>query len=218
MQNLLYVVATSLLWLVPFSTSAQLQTTSKAKTLGVSFQKLDIGHGLQIDHTRSINAKWYYGAGLYIHFNALPADDQNHEYHKRGWADEWYEHFGLNLNINRNLITYQSTDLYALFNFHVLRTSFRESVYQPVFNSRTGELYYKLYQGNLYGPYFTLENTLGLGLTSMLSERIGFRIRGGLGVSVFYDDEIAPVKITKLLGSHVWGGMTMLSSGFFVKL
>ena len=197
---------------------AQDSAVKNRNSIGLSFQKIDIGRGLQIDYSRELWDNWKLNAGLYVHINAKPTDDQNHSYHNRGWATTRYEHLGLNLSIQRNIISYKSTQLYAFYNAHVLRISYRDKLYTPVIGPNGDPDFYIKDEGYIFPPFVSWENSMGIGVSTKLSKNLGFFVRGGLGIAVFYDPSaIGDNVFGKVLGSEYWEGMTILSSGLYYE-
>ena len=188
---------------------------TQKNAIGFSYQKIDIGRGLQVDYTRRLGENWQVKAGLYIHFNTLPRDDQNHSYYNRGWAEEWYNHLGLNLSVQRSIVNYKQSAFFAFYNTHLLRTGFRDKIYDPRFGSNGQITSYVLNQGFIFDPLITWEHSLGFGISTHLSRRVGFFIRGGVGVAVFYDENALIPGFAPILGSYIWEGMGMMSTGFF---
>lgn len=208
----------TLLTLLVFSFYSPAKGQSKndipRNSIGISYQKIDIGQGMQIDYGRALWKKWQLNAGLYIHFNSLPRDDQNYSYHNRGWAEKWYNHLGVNVSIQRTILEHDQTKLYTFYNAHVLKTGFRDKIYETRITPQ-GDIYRVLNEGYIFDPMYTWENTIGLGISTHLSEHIGFNVRGGLGFSLFYDPYAFPSGMTKVFGTYNYGGMAMMSTGVF---
>lgn len=179
----------TLLTLLVFSFYSPAKGQSKndipRNSIGVSFQKIDIGHGLQIDYGRKIWQNWQINAGLYIHINAKPTDDQNHDYHNRGWANAWHEHLGLNLSIQRNILTYESTHLYAFYNAHVLKISYRDKIYTPVIGPNGDPVFYVKDEGYIFPAFISWENSVGIGVSTKLAKNLGFFCKRRLGYRCF---------------------------------
>ncbi len=187
-------------------------------SIGLSYQKIDIGRGLQLDYGRKFgkDLKWQANIGVYYHFNSLPRDDQGYGYHNRGWAVEWINAIGLNLSLDYSLLTYGSTNVLVYLNSHLLRTGFRDKVYYPSYDPSTGGgIVYILDEGRIYDPFTTLENTLGIGLRTKIHESVGFLIRGGIGFASFYDPKAIPTRDVKIFGTTSWSVITTWSCGLF---
>lgn len=192
----------------------------KEQSIGLSFQKIDVGRGLQLNYNRQLSENWWGSAGLYFHFNALPFDDQAFAYHNRAWANKWYEHLGLGLSINRNVISYKDTRAFLYYNVHLLHISYRTRDYYGLWDQANNRSVYILNEGYIYGPLWTWENAIGAGVKTMLGEHLGFTIRGGLGINIVYDPYAMSYSWwpKKLFGTDEWQGMAMFSTGLFYKL
>lgn len=136
------------------STKGQ-ETKVKKTSIGISYQKIDLGRGAQIDIAHILSKRWWGQAGLYIHSNSLPRDDQNHSYYNRGWAIEWPNHFGANISLNYNFLSYRATNVYAFYNAHITNLGTRDKIYEPVIGADGTISHYILEEGYLGNPFTT---------------------------------------------------------------
>lgn len=173
-----------------------------ANSLHIGYDDLQTGRNLNIGYQHHMPG----GLGLYAavkyHINTRFYRDYTITepyYFKQFRPEGFAEHLGLTLGIEKSVhIPYVNLEPFAFYELHGMRATvsnlvdldhFASGISRPLLGGGAGLLDQNLdyYQAwfRKYGPVLALENYAGLGARMMMSEKINFRIKAGIGYNIY---------------------------------
>jgi len=188
------------------------------QSIGLQFNDDHIGRNLNLTYRKGIQ-KWAVYGGIKYHLNSNVHDNAGHSYMKRFYAEEFHQHFGLKLGIERTFsLKTNSSELYAFYDFQFTRAITKATDYYPAAYDTAGNLLYKEHV-SLFGPVNAFENTLGIGGR--------FKIKGPLYFTAFIGGSVIYIthgyydpkhKTIVIGGNRNWEFSRMFGVGIEYKL
>lgn len=146
------------------------------------------------------------GVGLGYNINSIrQSDDQNNVYYRRLYATKAYHHLNFNVFYNRYVFTNLAhIKVYVFYDFQIKYSTTRTSSYVPwafdssiVANTPDEKVLYRNIV-NHYGPFWWIENTLGVGFEVDITKSWYLTQKVGLGLHILYGDKFPPLLAPKV--------------------
>ncbi len=181
------------------------------------------GHSISIDYNINRN-KLEFGVGLGIN---LPTEylDQgiNLFYKKKLYPVKTHEYFAFKTYINRNILEKTNFNVFVYYDFQLRRSGARSQLYlslgydSTLVKDRPEDGI--IYQESIveYGPYFWLENTVGVGMDIFLSKRCFLRQKVGLGITMIYGYDEGNQIVNFSGRSSMYGFLAYFGVGYRLK-
>lgn len=176
-----------------------LSTQTHAQGLIVGFNSTDSGRNISFQFEKSSGLNEYsYGFGVSIN-DFRQIEMRSDLYRKKLYATKGYHHINLNLTYQR----YMKTDKVKCLNpfiFYDFQAKYSTAAFLSTFIEYDSTLVQtRPEQGivgrqelNYFGPFFWLENNVGIGFKAMVIDKFYIKQRLGVGVNLIlgYDDQI----------------------------
>jgi|GEM_PF-1214214 len=183
-------------------------SSSNAQFLGVGASFDYTNNGINVFYSDYFGKKdrWSFDAGLRVTVNtySLHKNKQSYLYYQTGYANTFWEHFALNINGTRKLVTYKKIRLDLMTNLRIAYQSMLMKIHDKDYLAdtivKTNEVYWK--------PAPIIELTLGLKIQVEVAPKISIYAMSGIGICYlwYHFDEgwnrTANEKVTRPLFSN----------------
>ena len=166
-----------------------------SQSIDINYYSTDAGRNLTAAFSKKFN-KNEVGVGLGYNINRIiQPDDQNNIYHKRLFATKPYHHLNLNLFYHRYVFTQlKHIKPFVFYDFQLKYSTTRSSMYlgyklDTTINASTfdGQILYAKKVTN-YGPFWWMENMIGVGFTVDITDKWYLKQKAGLGINFIYGE------------------------------
>ncbi|MFH1160085.1 MAG: hypothetical protein V1733_03960 [bacterium] len=184
--------------------------------IAVCFNSVGSGINFTIDYSKTIKSKNELGLGLRININRIKhPDDQMHVFLNRLYATEFLQYFGIRMFYHKMI--FHRLECIKPFLFYDLQSSWsttRNYIYSPCSLDTNGNVLYK----NItvyYGPFFWIEQNIGIGFKARIFK--SFYLTQSIGAGVLFiigEDKILPITYDKFS----WEFGYLLSVGIVYRI
>ncbi len=177
-----------------------------AQMLNIGFNSTDAGRNITVQYEKKmIQNEYSFGLGVNINMYGHP-DNQNNFYRKRLYATKWHHYFNADFTYQMYIFNEKTTAVkpFVFYDLQAKYSTTRNQMVLPYTYDSTlvvnrpedGILYRERIE--YFGPFWWLENNIGIGFTADITDRIYIKQRIGMGVDLIlgYDDQIVPKLFT----------------------
>lgn len=151
--------------------------------LNLAYNDTHSGRSLVLTISKTFHEKNEIGIGVRYNINKLAHDDdQMNTYWNRQYATSFLQHMGMEAFYHRYIIPqWQYAKPYIFYDLQLSHSDTRNRMYLPVIqHEEYGILYRKVIE--YFGPFTWIEQTIGIGLKTKLTERLYLNQKGGGGI------------------------------------
>jgi len=177
-----------------------------AQGLNIGFNSTHTGRNVTAQYEiKRGKSEYSLGLGININMYGHP-DNQANIYKKRLYATKWYHYFNADFTYQRYIFNEKTTAVkpFVFYDLQAKYSTTRNQMVLPYTYDSTlvvnrpedGILYRERIE--YFGPFWWLENNIGIGFTADITDRIYIKQRIGMGVDLIlgYDDQIVPKLFT----------------------
>ncbi|MBR9831325.1 hypothetical protein GYB57_04180 [bacterium] len=210
-----YLFRVTFLILIPFSLFSQ--------SLIGGYNSTASGHSISLDYNFKKNKS---ELGIGFGFN-LPVryldEDINLYFNKKLYPVETHEFFAVKTYFHRLIYKMDNFRSFAFYDLQLRRSGARTQTYYGIGYDSTlirnrpedGIIY--VMGIDEYGPYFWIENTIGLGMDISISKNLFIRQKFGLGITLIYGKDKGNVIINQTGRTHIYGFLAYFGVGYKIK-
>lgn len=149
--------------LLLFTLLCLFQTMKSQDDLSARFNSTASGRNISICYSKLIKDKNEIGGGMRININSITQhDDQSNIYHKRLYASNFLQHFGLQLFYHRYFFEKWTVKPFVFYDYQMAYSTTRTSMYIPHTYDINGDILYKNFI-EYFGPFLWIEQSVGVG-------------------------------------------------------
>jgi hypothetical protein len=153
-----------------------------------SFNAVDVGRNVAILCKKDFNNHSIL-FGIKYHINSIVHDNVNNVFRRRFYATNFMEHFGLELGYQYNF-TLKEPNLspFIFYDLQVTHSPIRNNMFLPAIAYDKDNILYRKHLV-FFGPYTALENNIGIGCISNITNKLFLYQKIGAGVSIFLGND-----------------------------
>ncbi|MFV0390765.1 MAG: hypothetical protein ACK5KP_02600 [Paludibacteraceae bacterium] len=164
--------------------------------MNLAYNDTHSGRSIALTMSKTYNQKNEFGLGIRYNINKVAHDDdQMNVFWNRLYAANFLQHWGVETYYHRYIIPeWECTKPYLFYDMQLSYSETKNRMYLPVMDHpEHGKLYKKKIER--FGPYTWIEQTIGAGLKSKLTERLYINQKIGAGVIFIMgnDEKLVPV-------------------------
>lgn len=196
---------------------------TNAQSLIGGYNSTASGHSISLDYNFTKNKS---ELGIGFGFN-LPVryldEDINLYFNKKLYPVETHEFIAIKTYFHQLIYEIGNFRSYAFYDLQLRRSGARTNTYYGVGYDSTlirnrpedGILYVE--GTDEYGPYFWIENTVGLGMDISITKNLFIRQKFGLGITLIYGKDEGNVIINQTGRNHIYGFLAYFGVGYRLK-
>tara|TARA_R110002049_G_scaffold26035_8_gene91134 strand:- start:1539 stop:2225 length:687 start_codon:yes stop_codon:yes gene_type:complete len=187
------------------------------------FNSTVAGRSLSVDYSLE-GTKIDIGLGLGVNINRYtPGYSINEFYYKKLLAENISDYFAIKGYIHQTIIKNNSLKLYGFYDIQIRRSGAKSQLFLGIVYDSTliiskpeeGVLYQETEVS--YGPYFWIENTVGLGIDINLSNKLYFRQKVGLGYTTIIGKDKGNNRVNHTGYTGLFGYLINFGIGYRIK-
>lgn len=184
--------------------------------LSIGFNSTVAGRNIALGYSKTIKSKHELGIGLRININKKKhPDDQNCVFYKRLFATEFEQYLGLQASYHRNILSnWQYVNPYLFYDFQITNSSTWNRMFLPYAYDTNGDVLYKEYR-EYFGPYWWLEQNIGIGFKAKLTNSFYLFQNIGVGGTILLGME---KKLPETYDKFTWEFGYLISIGIAYRI
>lgn len=158
------------------------------KQIGLTFNSCNSGRSINLNCTKMVNASSKFGFSILYNINSFAhIDDKELYHHKRLYALDFKQRFGLQFNYSRYIkIEKIQIPIYLFTDVQLKYSSTQNNEHHKVYFDTSYQMqFYQKYILN-YGPYLWIQNSYGIGFDIHIFKNISISQKIGLGYEFIY--------------------------------
>lgn len=194
-----------------------------AQSLIGGYNSTASGHSLSLDYNIKKN-KSELGVGIGINLPVRYQGDGINEYFgKKLYPVKSHEFIAIKTYFHQLIYEMGNFRSYAFYDLQLRRSGARTQTYYGIGYDSTlvknrpedGIIYVEGIDE--YGPYFWIENTVGLGMDINISNNFFIRQKFGLGVTMIYGHDKGNISVNHFGRTHIYGFLAYFGVGYKLK-
>lgn len=181
-----------------------------------TFNSTTSGRNITFGYSKTLNKGNEFGILLRFNINKLAhPDDQNNVFFKRLYATEFIHFFGIEAFYHKRFLNnWECIKPFAFYDVQLTYSTTRSRALLPYSYDTNGDVLYKEYI-DIAGPFFWLENSIGIGFKAKLTRSFYLIQKAGVGITLILgEDEELPETYDKF----EWEFGYLLSVGVIYRL
>lgn len=182
----------------------------------ITYNSTIAGRNIAFGYLKTFHYKNEFGIMLRININKQTQnDDQNKVFVKRLYAKNFIQHLGIETSYRRRFLEkWKCINPFSFYDLQLTYSSTRTKAFLPYTYDSNGDVLYKEYIISL-GPFFWLENNIGIGFKTKLFKSLYLIQKAGVGITLILGkDETFPDSYDRI----EWEFGYLLSVGIIYRL